>query len=217
MSALPTAYLVLASQRSGSTLLVESLRSTGVAGEPQEFFQYLPTTSQSPQPRQWFEGGLYENTYRKVDGVWRIHILNYCPQWHADFETGWAHTRPNYVPFLDTIYPEDPSGPDLLKADVWLWPTHKVVPFHNVHPVTGEPQFKAFGAEFPTFSYFDLAGTWNPTDDIQVRLGINNILDKGPPLGTVEVVGGGAANTYSTYEIMGRQLFLSMTARFGGR
>ncbi|MGV0743704.1 trehalose 2-sulfotransferase [Mycolicibacterium sp. XJ870] len=50
----PTAYLVLASQRSGSTLLVESLRATGVAGEPQEFFQYLPTTSQSPQPRQWF-------------------------------------------------------------------------------------------------------------------------------------------------------------------
>jgi trehalose 2-sulfotransferase len=52
----PTAYLVLASQRSGSTLLVESLRATGVAGEPGEFFQYLPTTSQSPQPRQWFEG-----------------------------------------------------------------------------------------------------------------------------------------------------------------
>ncbi len=47
----PTAYLVLASQRSGSTLLVESLRATGVAGEPpQEFFQYLPSTSMSPQP-----------------------------------------------------------------------------------------------------------------------------------------------------------------------
>jgi trehalose 2-sulfotransferase len=50
----PRSYLVLASQRSGSTLLVESLRATGVAGEPQEFFQYLPTTSQSPQPREWF-------------------------------------------------------------------------------------------------------------------------------------------------------------------
>ena len=52
----PSAYLVLASQRSGSTLLVESLRATGVAGEPQEFFQYLPSTSQSPQPREWFAG-----------------------------------------------------------------------------------------------------------------------------------------------------------------
>ncbi|MCX5042736.1 Stf0 sulfotransferase family protein [Aldersonia sp. NBC_00410] len=50
----PGKYLVLASQRSGSTLLVESLRATGVAGEPEEFFQYLPETSRAPQPRQWF-------------------------------------------------------------------------------------------------------------------------------------------------------------------
>ena len=56
MTASPSSYLVLASQRSGSTLLVESLRATGVAGEPQEFFQYLPATSQAPQPRDWFAG-----------------------------------------------------------------------------------------------------------------------------------------------------------------
>jgi LPS sulfotransferase NodH len=52
----PRSYLVLASQRSGSTLLVESLRATGIAGEPAEFFQYLPDTGLSPQPRQWFSG-----------------------------------------------------------------------------------------------------------------------------------------------------------------
>lgn len=56
MADTPSSYLVLASQRSGSTLLVESLRATGVAGEPQEFFQYLPATSQAPQPREWFAG-----------------------------------------------------------------------------------------------------------------------------------------------------------------
>ena len=58
---------MLASQRSGSTLLVESLRATGVAGEPQEFFQYLPTTSQSPQPRQWFEDVSDESILRLLD------------------------------------------------------------------------------------------------------------------------------------------------------
>jgi LPS sulfotransferase NodH len=63
----PTAYLVLASQRSGSTLLVESLRATGVAGEPGEFFQYLASTSQSPQPRQWFEGVEDESILRLLD------------------------------------------------------------------------------------------------------------------------------------------------------
>ena len=67
MSASKSAYLVLASQRSGSTLLVESLRATGVAGEPQEFFQYLPTTSQAPQPRQWFAGIDDESILRLLD------------------------------------------------------------------------------------------------------------------------------------------------------
>ncbi|GGK34541.1 trehalose 2-sulfotransferase [Nocardia camponoti] len=50
------AYLVCASQRSGSTLLVESLAATGVAGKPEEFFQYFASSSLSPQPREWFAG-----------------------------------------------------------------------------------------------------------------------------------------------------------------
>ncbi len=37
--------------------------------------------------RQWWEGGIYENTYKKgADGKWRIHVLNYFPHWHADFD-----------------------------------------------------------------------------------------------------------------------------------
>jgi trehalose 2-sulfotransferase len=56
MAPRPRSYLVCASQRSGSTLLVESLRYTGIAGEPEEYFQYLPSTSRAPQPRQWFAG-----------------------------------------------------------------------------------------------------------------------------------------------------------------
>lgn len=67
MTTSPSSYLVLASQRSGSTLLVESLRATGVAGEPQEFFQYLPTTSQSPQPREWFADTGDESILRLLD------------------------------------------------------------------------------------------------------------------------------------------------------
>jgi trehalose 2-sulfotransferase len=58
---------VLASQRTGSTLLVESLRATGVAGEPQEFFQYLPTTSLAPQPREWFAEVEDESILRLLD------------------------------------------------------------------------------------------------------------------------------------------------------
>ncbi|MGH3577721.1 MAG: trehalose 2-sulfotransferase [Mycobacterium sp.] len=86
MPAPPTSYLVLASQRSGSTLLVESLRATGSAGEPQEFFQYLPTTGMAPQPREWFAGPDDETVLRLLDPLepgtpdtatpvaWREHI-----------------------------------------------------------------------------------------------------------------------------------------------
>jgi trehalose 2-sulfotransferase len=86
MSRAATAYLVLATQRSGSTLLVESLRATGCAGEPQEFFQYLPTTGMAPQPREWFAGVEDESILRLLDPVdpgtpdtatpvaWREHI-----------------------------------------------------------------------------------------------------------------------------------------------
>jgi LPS sulfotransferase NodH len=86
MPAHPTSYLVLASQRSGSTLLVESLRATGSAGEPQEFFQYLPTTGMAPQPREWFAEVNDETILRLLDplepgtpdqataAAWREHI-----------------------------------------------------------------------------------------------------------------------------------------------
>ncbi len=79
-------YLVLASQRSGSTLLVESLRATGVAGNPREFFECLPSTGRPPQPREWFTGVDDESILRLLDPLepgtpdtatpvaWREHI-----------------------------------------------------------------------------------------------------------------------------------------------
>lgn len=86
MSRAANCYLVLATQRSGSTLLVESLRATGCAGEPQEFFQYLPTTGMAPQPREWFADVEDESILRLLDPLdagtpdtatavaWREHI-----------------------------------------------------------------------------------------------------------------------------------------------
>jgi len=89
--------------------------------------------------QQWWEGGLYENDYVNEDGVWKIKSLDYRALWHAEYEKGWAHTRPEFVPFPTVTYPEDPNGPDELLTDAFLWPTHKVIPFHYDHPVTGEP------------------------------------------------------------------------------
>jgi len=48
------AYLVLATARSGSTLLCETLRETGVAGRPLEHFEVCEPTSLPRQPREYF-------------------------------------------------------------------------------------------------------------------------------------------------------------------
>ena len=112
-------------------------RSTMQAGRHVDYTD--PSNPMTANPRQWWEGGLYENTYKKgEDGKWRIHILNYFPHWHADFETGWAYTKEQYVPFPKVTYPEDPMGPDELMDAHWLWPTHKLLPFHMKHPITGK-------------------------------------------------------------------------------
>jgi trehalose 2-sulfotransferase len=52
----PIRYLVCATPRSGSTLLCETLRATGIAGTPLEHFQVLTGSGRPRQPREYFEG-----------------------------------------------------------------------------------------------------------------------------------------------------------------
>jgi hypothetical protein len=90
--------------------------------------------------RQWWEGGIYENTYVRENGIWKIKALFYRPVWHATFERGWAYTPPEYIPNATETFPADPYGPDeLLKDPPHLWPDTETFPFHYAHPVTGRP------------------------------------------------------------------------------
>jgi outer membrane receptor protein involved in Fe transport len=74
-------------------------------------------------------------------------------------------------------------------------------------------------AHVPSQSYFDLAGTFTVGDHYNLRLGVNNILDKDPPLFTS---GNGACavatcngNTYGgTYDTLGRYFFAGATLNF---
>ena len=49
-------YLVCATPRSGSTLLCETLRETGVAGNPLEFFEAVPETGVPRRPLDYLRG-----------------------------------------------------------------------------------------------------------------------------------------------------------------
>jgi iron complex outermembrane receptor protein len=70
-----------------------------------------------------------------------------------------------------------------------------------------------FNASLPSMSYLDLEATWNVNKILQLRAGINNVMDKDPPLVNTNVAPGGQANTYPTYDLFGRQLFLAFTAK----
>lgn len=87
---------------------------------------------------QWWEGGVYENEYIKENGVWKLFRYRYFPFWHANFESGWSHTKPNFIPWPSKTFPEDPYGPDELIEQKMLWPDTRVIPFHYPHPVTGK-------------------------------------------------------------------------------
>jgi len=92
-------------------------------------------------PDQFWEGGVYENSYVRENGVWKIQVLNYNLAWQAEYEKGWAHSAVKLLmvsPFVKT-YPEDPRGPDALKTQPFrFWPDSFLVPFHYRHPVTGK-------------------------------------------------------------------------------
>jgi hypothetical protein len=101
-------------------------------------------------PRQWFEGGIYENEYVCEGGIWKIKLLNYRAFWHGEVTKGWAFTPPNYAPNSTVTYPEDRFGPDeLLENPPQLWPNTEVVPFHYVHPVTGKSIVIGTGGSAP--------------------------------------------------------------------
>ena len=89
-------------------------------------------------PRQWWEGGLYENDYVKEGGVWKVKVMGHHLTWQGDFETGWAHQTPYEGAFWTKTYPEDPLGPDEIMPAEGFWPETSLVPFHYPHPVTGK-------------------------------------------------------------------------------
>jgi trehalose 2-sulfotransferase len=99
MTAPKVSYLICATPRSGSTLLSQALRDTGIAGCPEEHFEVLLETGQPRQPRDYFQRSndpevwalLDDPDYRDVlgeyDGRYAEHPARRDPSWRPpDFE-----------------------------------------------------------------------------------------------------------------------------------
>jgi outer membrane receptor protein involved in Fe transport len=69
-------------------------------------------------------------------------------------------------------------------------------------------------ARMNAINYLDLSAAWRVNTILTVRAGVNNLLDQDPPLMDQNIAGTGEPNAYPTYDLLGRQLFISATAKF---
>ncbi len=86
--------------------------------------------------------------------------------------------------------------------------------------LTGSPYLPL--SNIPAYNYIDLTGAFDVYKNIRLQIGVNNIMDKDPPL----VVGGDCStsspagancngNTFpGVYDAMGRYIFMEVTAKF---
>jgi outer membrane receptor protein involved in Fe transport len=61
----------------------------------------------------------------------------------------------------------------------------------------------------PDFHYFDLSGTYDVTDEIQLAAGVNNLLNVGPPI--LGSAANGNVTFPATYDPLGQSFFFDVT------
>ena len=139
--------------------------------------------------------GLYGSLCQTVNPRWR-HTLRttWSTPWDVDIALTWR--------FIGKVSLDSNDSNPLLYGHT----------FQDQN--TGGPTFNSFDGRLPAFSYVDLSATWSIARGIELRAGINNLLDKDPPLVTSEVTAGGANNTFETFDTLGREAFVAFTLKF---
>jgi outer membrane receptor protein involved in Fe transport len=75
--------------------------------------------------------------------------------------------------------------------------------------------FNAVDSVLAKRDWIDLAATWNMTKNLSLVVGVNNVLDKDPPITGQLFTGTGNGNTYpGVYDAFGRKVFVNLTANF---
>jgi outer membrane receptor protein involved in Fe transport len=147
------------------------------------------TTTPYPGAIAYDCAGLYGASCQTVNPRWRhnARIAWDTPWWSTEFFVNWR--------YLDAVMLDNNSNnPTLNVAEYGV--------------------YDQYNRRIPSFSYIDIGFTWQVLKELQLRGGINNLLDKDPPLVAQEISEGGGANTYSVYDTLGRQLFIGFTAKF---
>ena len=79
-------------------------------------------------------GGIYENTYVKQDGIWRIESDHAVNTYFAPYDLGWKDLPAREAPGVTAANP--PDAPPTVHFE--MYPKSFLMPFHYVNPVTGK-------------------------------------------------------------------------------
>jgi iron complex outermembrane recepter protein len=100
----------------------------------------------------------------------------------------------------------------------WRYLSSVKLDTNNSQLALNSGSYDYYDAVIPAYNYLDLSATWRFADHYTIIAGVNNVLDKDPPFLNDSVVygvsGGANQNTYTAYDVLGRQLFLSFNAKF---
>lgn len=126
--------------------------------------------------------------------VWRHTMrVTWSTPWNADFSVNWRHLS---GVSLDSNSPSQPN-------------------------YVGAGNLDLVDAKIPAYDYIDLSASYVLWGKYTFRVGVNNLMDKDPPVLTATATGGpGIANGStlngygSTYDSLGRTIFTSFNAKF---
>jgi iron complex outermembrane recepter protein len=136
--------------------------------------------------------GLYGITCQTVNPKWRHNVrLTWQTPWNVLLSAQWRYIG---SVSLDT----NDAQPSL----------------QLINDATNGGAFDAFDAKLGSRSYLDLSGFWDVSSHLTIRAGVNNVLDRDPPLVNSLVSQTGSPNAFPTYDLLGRVIFVGAQARF---
>jgi iron complex outermembrane receptor protein len=161
---------------------------------------YLQRDTSTPYPGapSYDCAGLFGSTCQQgsVNPKWR-HNLRFT------WDTPWNLLLSAYWRYIGSTSFDNNSTNPLLQG-------------HEEFNTTTPPFYDAYNATIPAYSYLDLTAAWHALSNLEIRAGVTNLLDKDPPVipsGDI-TANSGPANSYPTYDYLGRQIFVAFTAKF---
>ena len=180
---------------------------TSLVGTKANAYYVVPLQS---HPETGFDCiGYYGNTCGAPNYKWR-HTMNatWMTPWHGtDVTVSWRYFGKATVDGLST----NPN----LSVDGSTNPAACLQTDSTGAPIPGLYCISNTDAHLKAWSYLDLSASFQVNDKTTMRIGINNVLDKDPPIIGSSNLGGGNGNTWpSYYDALGRYIFGQVSVQF---